>query len=198
MNEKNHSQETQYRETLETVLAQHRARLKRLVALRIDRRLAGRIDASDVIQDAFLQATKRFAEYKQKPAVSEFIWLRQLVMQNLVDCHRTHLGAQKRSAHREVSLFSQPVPDASTALLAAHLVGSLTTPSQAAIKAERTRQLQEALNDLDPLDREIIALRHFEQLTRSETASALKISESTASRRYISAISRLQESLSDE
>ena len=140
------------------LLARHRDRLRRMVAMRLDRRLQGRVDASDVIQDAMLEASRRLAEYRQDPTMPFFLWLRYITGQRLLEQHRRHLGAQGRDAGREISLYRGAMPETTTAALAAQLLGRHTSPSQAAQRAERKIRLQESLNSLDPLDREILAL----------------------------------------
>jgi RNA polymerase sigma-70 factor (ECF subfamily) len=179
------------------LLSQHRERLRRMVALRLDRRLQARVDASDVVQDAFLEASTRLAEYVQEPAMSFFLWLRFLTAQKILELHRRHLGAQMRDAGREISLYRNALPATSSAALAAQLLGHETGPSEAAIRAERKIRLQEALNSLDPLDREVLALRHFEQLNNAETAQSLGLQESAASKRYIRALKKLRDILAD-
>jgi RNA polymerase sigma-70 factor (ECF subfamily) len=183
------------RERWGTLLARHRDRLRRMVALRLDRRLQGRIDASDVVQEAFLEASTRLPEYVQQPTMSFFLWLRFLTGQKMLELHRHHLGAQMRDAAREISLYRDALPATSSAALAAQLLGRDTGPSEAAIRAERKIRLQEALNSMDPLDREILALRHFEQLNNVETAQSLGLQESAASKRYIRALKKLKEIL---
>jgi RNA polymerase sigma-70 factor (ECF subfamily) len=177
------------------LLARHRERLRRMVALRLDRRLQGRIDPSDVIQEAYLDATVRLPDYLKQPAMPFFLWLRFLAGQKLLELHRRHLGAQARDAGREVSLYRGALPETTSAALAAQLLGRLTQPSQAAIRAEMKVRLQEALNRMDPLDREVLALRHFEHLTNAEAARVLHIEESAASKRYVRALKRLKEVL---
>jgi RNA polymerase sigma-70 factor (ECF subfamily) len=166
-----------------------------MVQLRMDRRMQGRIDASDVIQDACLEAATRVEEYVEKKPMTFFLWLRFLVGEQLITQHRRHLGAAKRDARREISLFNR-LPEASTALLAARLVGSLTAPSEAAVRTENRLEVEEALNAMSDLDREVIALRHFEQLSRAETAEVLGIQESACSKRYVRAMQRLSEKFS--
>jgi RNA polymerase sigma-70 factor, ECF subfamily len=178
------------------LLDAYRARLRRMVALRVDPRLHGRVDPSDVIQEAYLDASRRLPEYRDKPAVPFYLWLRFLVGQRVLDQHRRHLGAAARDAGREVSLYRGPMPQASTAALAAQLLGKLTSPSHAALRAERKIRLQEALNAMDPLDREIVILRNYEQLTNGEAAQVLGLDKSAASKRYILALLRLKEILS--
>jgi RNA polymerase sigma-70 factor (ECF subfamily) len=183
------------RSAFDLALVRFRARLKRIVQFRIDRRLQGRIDASDVVQETCLEATKRLDEYLAKPDIPFFLWLRLLVGEQLTTLHRHHLGVQLRDATREVSLFDGPIPAASSAAIAAQLMGDITSPSVAAIRAERVLRLQEALNEMDPIDREVLCLRHFEHLSRAETARILDIQESAASKRYVRALKRLKDLL---
>lgn len=177
------------------LMGQHRERLRGMVAVRMDRRLRGRIDPSDVIQEACLTASQRLSEYAANPAMPFYLWLRWIAGQRLIDQHRRHLGAKGRDAGRELSLYHGAFPEATTADLAAHLLGRLSSPSQAAIRAEQTIRLQEALNALDPIDREILALRHFEHLTNGEAAEVLGLDKSAASKRYARALLRLKDIL---
>ena len=175
----------------------HRERLRRMIRLRLDRRLTGRVDASDVLQEAYLDVRRRIAEYARDPAALPFhLWLRLIAGQRLTDVHRYHLGAQMRDAGMEVSLHRGPFPRASSISLAAQLLGKMTSASKAAIRAEHKLIVQEALNGMDPLDREVLALRHFEHLSNEETALVLGLSKSAASNRYIRALRRLREILS--
>ena len=166
-----------------------------MVALRLDQRLQGRLDASDVIQEAYLEASARLPEYLRQPALPFFLWLRFLTGQKMLELHRRHLGAHMRDAAREVSLYRGALPETSSAALAAQLLGHDTRPSEAAIRAERKIRLQEALNVMEPLDREVLALRHFEQLNNAETAQALGLQESAASKRYVRALKKLKDIL---
>lgn len=184
-------------EAANAVFACHRNRLRRMVEVRMDRRLQGRFDPSDVIQEAHLEVTRRLKDYLAAPKLPLFLWLRLVVGERLLKLHRHHLGAQMREVGREVSLFRQPLPQASSAALAAQLLGRFTSPTQAAVRAERLLRLQEGLNALDPMDREILSLRHFEELTRSEAAQALGIEEAAAAKRYVRALKRLKEALAD-
>jgi RNA polymerase sigma-70 factor, ECF subfamily len=170
----------------------YRDRLRKMVRLRLDRRISGRIDASDVLQDAYLDVARRFPEYAAAPAVPFYVWVRALAGQRLVDLHRRHLGAQMRDAGQEVSLYRGALPAASSASLAQQLLAGLTSPTQAAVRAEMQVRLQEALNSMDPIDREVVVLRHFEELTNVEAADVLGIETSAASKRYIRAIRRLK------
>jgi RNA polymerase sigma-70 factor, ECF subfamily len=175
----------------------YRDRLRRMIRLRLDRRLSGRIDSSDVLQEAYLDVRKRLGEYARDPAAMPFhLWLRLVAGQRLTDVHRFHLGAQMRDAGQEVSLHRGPYPQASSISLAAQLLGKMTSASHAAIRAEHKLIVQEALNGMDPIDREVLALRHFEHLSNDETALVLALSKSAASNRYIRALKRLKEILS--
>src|SRR5262245_45135318 len=164
-------------QALNEIFARHRDRLRRMVELRLDGRLQARVDASDVIQDAYLEVATRMQEYLNDPRLPLFLWLRLVVGERLSKLHRHHLGAQMRQAGREVSINRQAAPAASSAALAAQLLGQHTSPTQAAQRAERQQRLQEALNTLDEADREALALRHFEELSRAEAAQVLGISE---------------------
>jgi RNA polymerase sigma-70 factor (ECF subfamily) len=177
------------------VWGRYRARLRRLVRLRLDRRLQGRIDPSDVLQEAFLDFQARAQEYATKPDMPFFLWLRFLTGQRLQLLHRHHLGAQMRDAGREVSLHRGAMPQATSVSLAAQLLGRFTSVTQAVQRAEMQLILQEAINAMDPLDREILALRHFEELSNEETAQVLGIKASAASSRHIRALKRLRDVL---
>jgi RNA polymerase sigma-70 factor (ECF subfamily) len=179
------------------LLNSYRSRLRRMVRLRLDPRLAGRIDPSDVLQEAYLEASQRLADYLRDPKMPFFLWLRFLTAQKLLGLRRYHLGTQGRDAAREISLSQGPMPEASSACLAAQLLGKRTSPLQAAIRAEMKLCLQEALNSMEPLDREILALRHFEQLDNNEAAQVLGLTPSGASSRYLRALKRLKDLLSE-
>jgi RNA polymerase sigma-70 factor, ECF subfamily len=180
------------RQALADLFQRHRDRLRRMVELRMDARLQGRIDASDVLQDGFLDLSKRVEGYLSDPRLPVFLWLRLVVSDRLAMIHRRHLGTGMRDAGREVSLYRDPLPQASSAALASMLLGRLTSPSNAAIRAEQILQVQEAVNSLDRLDREVVALRHFEQLSRAETAVVLGITEEAGAKRYIRALKKLK------
>ena len=184
-------------QALAALFGRHRDRLRKLVRLRLDRRLSGRLDTSDVLQDAYLDVARRFAENVAAPAVPFYLWLRSLTGQRLVDLHRRHLGARMRDAGQEVSLYRGALPQASSASLAAQLLGRLTSASQAAVRAETQVRVQEALNAMEPIDREILTLRHFEMLTNEEAAEVLGLRKSAASNRYIRALKRLKDVLGE-
>ena len=125
-----------------------------------------------------------------------YLWLRWITGQRLVTLHRMHFGSKAREAALEVSLRQGALPQATSVSLAAMLLGRLTSPTRAALRAELQLRLQEVLNTLDPIDREILTLRHFEDLNNNETAQVLGISKSAASNRYIRALKRLKDALS--
>jgi RNA polymerase sigma-70 factor (ECF subfamily) len=184
------------KESLGRLLTRHEDRLRRMVAFRLDQRLSGRIDVSDVIQEVYLAVAQHLPDFQKQEQLPFFLWLRGVAGNKLRELHRHHLGTQMRDAGREVSLYQGMVPEASSAALAAQLLGHITRPSEAAIRAEVRIRLQEALNTMDPLDREVLALRHFEQLTPPETAQVLGIKEKTAGMRYVRALRKLKNILS--
>jgi RNA polymerase sigma-70 factor (ECF subfamily) len=183
------------REAVESLFTRHRERLRRMIEMRLDGRLQARLDASDVLQEAYVEVIERLEEYLADPKQPLFLWLRLVVGERLLRLHRQHLGTKMRDAGQEVSLFQGVLPAASSAALAAQLLGRHTSPTQAVLRAERILRLQEALNSMEALDREILSLRHFEDLTASESANVLGISESAAAKRYIRALKRLKEIL---
>lgn len=170
----------------------YRGRLRRMVRLRLDRRLQGRVDPSDVIQDAYLDLSRKLPEYAARPNLPIYLWLRLVVGERLLRVHRQHLGAAMRDADREISINQGVVPRASSASLAAQLLGHFTSASRALVRAEMQHQLQDALDNLDPVDREVIAMRHFEDLSNDEVAAALSLTKGAASKRYVRAMLRLK------
>jgi RNA polymerase sigma-70 factor (ECF subfamily) len=145
-----------------------------------------------VLQDAFLDAAAHLDWYLKGSDLPPFLWLRLVVSQRLANYHRRHFGTKMRDVGQEVSLYRNPLPQASSAALASMLLGRLTSPSNAAIRAERVLRVQEALNALEPIDREILSLRHFEGLSRAEAAQALGIEEAAAAKRHVRALARLK------
>lgn len=182
---------------LTTLLEGYRARLKRMISLRLDPRLLGRVDPSDVIQEGYIDAFRRLEEFIQNPSVPFYIWLRFLVGQRIQEQHRRHLGAKGREIGREVSIYRGAMPGASTGALANSLLGKLTSPTEAVLRAERKIRLQEALNKMDPIDREVLILRHYEQMNNANAAAALGLDKSAASKRYTRALTRLKVILSE-
>ena len=182
-------------EALGELFALYRPRLWRTVNFRLGGRLAGRVDPDDVLQESYLVAAERLEHYGRDWSASPFLWLRMVVLQVLIDVHRRHLGTQKRDAGKELPIFGH-YPQATSASMAIHLVGDWTTPSQAAIRGESLDMVERAIEGMDPIDQEILALRHFEELSNSEVADVLGIQQKAASIRYIRALKRLKEILS--
>jgi RNA polymerase sigma-70 factor (ECF subfamily) len=178
---------------LAALVERHRDRLERMVCLRLDRRLQGRVDPADVVQDAYLALRRKLARYSAEARLPFFLWLRLEVGQKLVDVHRFHLGTQMRDAGQEVSLHQGALPPVSSLSLAEHLLGKLTTASRAAMRAELKLRVQKALNSMDAQDREVLILRHFEELSNGEAAAVLGIKPSAAVNRYVRALKRLKE-----
>jgi len=180
---------------LAEAFANHRAGLLRLVETRLDPRLRGRVDASDVVQEAYVDAARRYDEWSAKPCMPLLDWIRFLTRQKLVDLSRLHLGAQRRDVRREVR--RAPGPASASVAIAERLAGDLTTPSQGAIRSELAARLADALDRLDPADREVLVLRHFEQRTNDEVAATLGLTKAGASNRYVRALRRLRAVLPD-
>jgi RNA polymerase sigma-70 factor (ECF subfamily) len=173
----------------------HRDRLRRMLTVRMDRRVARRISPDDVLQEAFLDVAGRVGEYLADPAVPFYVWLRFLVVQRMLMAHRAHLGAKGRDVRQEAD--SAGGAFASPDSMAGQFVGRFTSPSQAAIRRELQDKLREALEAMDPLDREVLALRHFEELGNAEAAAVLGITKDAASKRHVRALKRLKEILSE-
>lgn len=181
---------------LDELFQMYRHRLKGMLHWRLDPRLRTRVDESDVIQETLVDAARKFSEYAQAPQLPFYLWLRHLAGLKLAELHRTHLSAQKRSARRETSLEFGDFAPASSVVLADAFAGNLTSPSEAAMRHELKRRCQELLDSLEPIDREVLVLKHFEQLSTAETASVLGISKAGAGRRYLAALKRLRAALS--
>jgi RNA polymerase sigma-70 factor (ECF subfamily) len=177
---------------LAILFERHRDRLERMVRLRMDPRLQGRVDPADVLQDAYLTVRSKFPSYAAAPPMAFYLWLRLEVGQKLVDVHRFHLGAKMRDAGQEVSLHRGALPQVTSLSLAEHLLGKLSTASKAAMRVELKLRVQEALNSMDPHDREVLILRHFEELSNTEAAQVLGIKPSAAVNRYVRALKRLK------
>jgi RNA polymerase sigma-70 factor (ECF subfamily) len=179
-------------QALAELFSRYRAPLRRMIDLRLNPRLNGRVAPSDVLQEAYLDALKRVPHFVAKPEMPFFLWLRLVASQRLIEVHRQHLGAQMRAVDQEISLNRDGTVAASSVCLAAHLIGNMTSPSQAAQRGELLTQLETALNQLEPIDREVLTLRHFEELSNRDTAAILGIEPSAASKRYLRALERLR------
>jgi RNA polymerase sigma-70 factor (ECF subfamily) len=183
------------RDALAELFSLYRPRLWRLVAFRLHPQLQGRIDADDVLQDAWLRSVDRINSFLKDAAISPFLWFRTIVSQTLVDLHRFHMGAQKRSAAREFSINRGWSSESTSSSMSFHLQQPAKSPSSTLGRAEQARQLEAALQGMNENDREVLALRHFEELSNSETARVLNMTEQAASARYIRALARLKQVL---
>ncbi len=183
------------RGALAALFDEHRDGLRRMIELRIDARLRARLDPSDVLQEAFLDVSRDLDAYLADPKLPPLLWLRLHVGRRLTTLHRKHLGTKMEDARLEISLYQDALPEASSAALASMLLGRHTSPTQAAQRAERLLRVQEALNSLDPIDREALALRHFEQLGRAQAAQVLGITQEAGAKRYFRALKRLKDVL---
>lgn len=186
------------REALAELFERYRDRLRRIISFRIDPRLAGRVDADDILQEVYLNAQSRLQHVLRESTDGLFVWFRLLVNQTLIDVHRRHLGTRARDAGRDRSIHGQSGWDAeSTSFsISSALLGHLTSPSQAVLRKELAQQLDAVLQSMNDLDREVLVLRHFEELSNLETARVLGITEQGASARYVRALQRLQRVLS--
>jgi RNA polymerase sigma-70 factor (ECF subfamily) len=184
------------------LLVAHQARLCRMVAFRLDPRLRGRLDAADIVQDAFLAAADHREDYFRETGLPLFLWLRGVVANKLLEVHRHHLDAKMRAAGREVAPGSfgkreDEGTHATSGALLHQLSGHATGPKTAAARSERKTRLRSAVDGMDPTDREVLALRHYEQLTNAEAAAALGIAEAAAAKRYVRALRRVKAILSE-
>jgi RNA polymerase sigma-70 factor, ECF subfamily len=169
------------------LLEEHHPRLYRMAAIRLDPRLQGRLDPSDVLQDVYVEAFTQLSDYLRRPELPFFLWLRSLTGSRLARLHRHHLGTQQRDASREVA-----TPEVSSAVLADQWLAARERPSGQALQRELREQLQAVLECLTQEDREVLSLRHFEQLSTAETAAVLGIREAAAGKRYVRALTRLR------
>ncbi|AMV33393.1 RNA polymerase sigma factor [Pirellula sp. SH-Sr6A] len=168
------------------------SKLERIVQFRMDPNVRARIDPADVLQEAFLQVSKRIDEYIEGVPVSWFVWLRQKTLQTMIDMQRAHFS-DKRDVHREVMRPSQPHGQTSSLSIARVLMDDCTSPSVAASRHEEFEQLRRALDSMNETDREVLAMRHFEQLNNQEVAEMLGLSSTAASNRYVRAMVKLGE-----
>ena len=175
----------------------HRNRLRKLIAYHMDRRLAARVDPSDVVQDVLIEAARKLPEYMHERPLPFYPWLRQIACDRLIELHRQHVQAQKRSVRREEP-GALALPDESLAELASRLVTSATSPSQRLLRKEIQQRVRDALKRLPGRDREVLEIRHLEQLSVAETAAVLGISQAAVKTRHLRALQRLQEHLGQQ
>ncbi|MBT5018601.1 MAG: sigma-70 family RNA polymerase sigma factor [Planctomicrobium sp.] len=178
------------------LMNRHRDALRRLVHFRLDRKISGRVDASDVVQDVLIEANRRLKDYVADPSMPFHLWVRQLAKDRMIDLHRRH-HAQKRSVDREQPLQGRKFGDRSSLDLAAQLSDQELTPAAATIRKELEERFLEALDQLDESEREIVVMRHVEHLGNGEVAEALDLSPAAAGMRYLRAIRRLKSVLTD-
>ena len=182
-------------ESLATLFTEYRSQLRRMVDFRMDRRLAGRIDSSDVVQQAYIEAQSRIHHFRNQSTASPYLWLRQITQQTLIDLHRRHLLTKNRDIKREIPINAPGYADSAVYNAAERLAGQVSSPSQAAMHLEMVAQLRQALNDMDNIDREVLLLRHFEEMGNRDVAEVLGIGEAAASNRYVRALKRLKQIL---
>jgi len=173
----------------------HRERLRQMIALRLDERLGGRVSGSDVLQEVYIDALKRIDHFFQQPDLPAYLWLRLLTQQRLVDVHRQHLGADMRTVAKEVAMAPNDYQSASSVCIARHLAAKDESPSATVSKREQMKAIEAALESMDPIDREVLALRHFEELSNDEAAQILGLKKAAASNRYVRALQRLKDVL---
>ncbi len=172
----------------EELFSRHRGKLRNMIAVRMDRRIAARVDASDLLQETYMEAFKRMPQYMgQKERMTFYAWLYWIAHEKVLGANRRHVGTQKRTVRNEVPLM----PVDSSAKFVSGLIGRVPTPSQELAKAELAEQLHAALGRLDPDEGNLIFWRHFEQLSTREVAELLDITEAAASKRYLRAVERL-------
>lgn len=184
-------------EAIDRLLQRHRDALRRMVELRMDHAIARRVDASDIVQDVLIDAHRRLQEYLENPVMPFHLWLRHMAHDRLIDAHRRHRVAARRSLDREQPLVVGAAADRSSLDLIAGLVDRELTPAAAATWNELQRRFQQALEQLDPQDREIVLLRHFEYLSNGDAAEVLGLSEPAAGMRYLRAMRRLRAKLQE-
>lgn len=179
------------------LLARHRGRLRQMIAVRLDRRVAARVDPSDVVQEALADAARKLSAYVRDRPLPFYPWLRRLAWERLVKVHRRHLRTRRRSASREEPDVLN-LPDESAAELAQRLVSFGSSPSQQLLRAELRERVRAALAALGERDREVLVLRYLEQLSTRDVAAVLEISEGAVKVRHLRALERLRRLLGDD
>jgi RNA polymerase sigma-70 factor (ECF subfamily) len=178
----------------QALLARHRERLRQMVALRLDRRLASRVDPSDVVQEALADADQDLSDYLRHRPMPFYAWLRRFAWDRLVEVHRRHVLAGKRTVERERALTNPP-SDPSAVALADRLVASGTSPSRGVLRDEARLRVRAALEELPPRDREVLVLLYMEDLSAVEIAAILGIAEGAVRVRHLRALERLRKFL---
>lgn len=168
----------------------HHERLLQFIRFRLDPRLQARLDAEDVMQEAYIDCEKRIGSFDYDKATTAYVWIRMITAQTLTDLHRRHVEAKARGVGREARLA--PVPAASSVIVSQHFVAKLASPSAVAMRGELEALVERTLAEIDPIDREILILRHFEEVSNAEAAEIMQLPESTASSRFLRALSKLR------
>jgi RNA polymerase sigma-70 factor (ECF subfamily) len=182
-------------EAVERLLTAHREPLRRMIGLRLDPALAARLDPSDIVQDVLLEAHRRLSDYLRQPVMPFHLWLRHIAKDHVIDAHRRHRLAQRRSLDREQRLVPARLDDHSSYELAGQLLDPERTPASEAVRRELQRRLDAAVAALNEQDREVILMRHGEQLSNQDVATALGLTEAAAAMRYLRAVRRLRAAL---
>jgi RNA polymerase sigma-70 factor (ECF subfamily) len=184
-------------DAINRLLERHRVAVHRLVQMRLDAKIQGRVDVSDVVQDVLVEANRRLQDYLANPQLSFHLWIRQIAQDRIIDAHRRHRGSAKRSVDREQAVHAPAGDDHSTYELIGQIHDRDLTPAAAVAQKEMARRVEAAISQMNPQDAEIIVMRHYEHLSNQETALALQLTEPAASMRYLRAIKRLRELLGD-
>ncbi len=182
-------------DAVDRLLDRHRDSLRRMINMRLDRKISRRIDVSDVVQDVLVEASRRLSDYLANPIMAFHLWIRQIAKDRIIDAHRRHRVSAKRSVDREQPLAVQGAVDQSTIELAAQLCDPELTPAEVATQRELAAHVQQSIELLDDRDREIILMRHYEQLSNQEIAASLSLTEPAASMRYLRALKKLRKLL---
>lgn len=177
---------------VDRLLGEFREPLRKVIGMRLDPAIARRVDASDIVQDVLLEANQRLTDYLKQPDMPFHLWLRHLAQDRIIDTHRRHRLAQRRSIDREQPLARPALADESSQMLVAQLIDTERTPASEAIRRELQRRIDSAIDQLSEDDREIVLMRHQEALSNQDVAEALKLTEAAASMRYLRALRRLR------
>jgi RNA polymerase sigma-70 factor (ECF subfamily) len=183
---------------VDRLLEVHREPLRRMIGLRLDPALAGRVDASDIVQDVMLEVSQRLTDYLRNPIMPFHLWVRHIAKDHMIDAHRRHRQAQRRSLDREQPIVPNAFADQSSLELAAQFIDQDMTPATAAVRHELQKRMADAVAKLEESDREIVLMRHYEQLSNQEVATSLGVSEAAASMRHLRAVRRLRAALLGE
>lgn len=186
------------REAFAGLYSDRKPRLRRILMFRMDRRISGRVDVDDILQECYLAAEHRLSSFEGDTEESFFIWLRLVANQVMIDVHRRHVAAQSRDVRRELRPSQAKTRQSTTFAMSSFLIAGITSPSSVFKREDRAERLHQVMTALSELDQEVLALRHFEELTNLEVAEALELSEQAASVRYIRALTRLRKELESQ